>query len=501
MTFLSTQKITKLFRIRGGVHPDDCKTLSAEQPIETLPMPTLLHIPLQQHIGAAAKPAVKRGDYVLKGQLLANSQGMISAPVHAPTSGRIVGVGHYPAHHASGLSVHTITLQPDGKDQWVELHPVADPFTLEPGEIATRVAAAGIVGMGGATFPSAVKLNLRNRYPLHTLVINGAECEPYLTCDDRVMREYSAHIIDGIRIMAYALGVENIIIGIENNKPQAQDAMREAAKDFPFIQVVGLPMRYPMGSEKHLVQTLTGLETPARGLTADIGIVVHNPATALAVRDALREGKPLVSRVVTVSGGAIRKPRNLRVPLGVKVQDVLDYCGGFNGEPSRLISGGPMMGNALPDTRVPMVKGCNGILALTAKEVSENQESPCIRCASCVQACPCGLLPLEMANNARVGNLDQVVKLGLMDCIACGSCSFVCPSHIPLVQYFNYAKGELANRQRAKHKQDETKRLIEQRTARMEALERAKKEAMERRKRKATKKKAAAAKQAEGASA
>ncbi len=503
MTFLSTQKITKLFRIRGGVHPDDCKTLSAEQPIETLPMPTLLHIPLQQHIGAAAKPAVKRGDYVLKGQLLANSQGMISAPVHAPTSGRIVGVGHYPAHHASGLSVHTITLQPDGKDQWVELHPVADPFTLEPGEIATRVAAAGIVGMGGATFPSAVKLNLRNRYPLHTLVINGAECEPYLTCDDRVMREYSAHIIDGIRIMAYALGVENIIIGIENNKPQAQDAMREAAKDFPFIQVVGLPMRYPMGSEKHLVQTLTGLETPARGLTADIGIVVHNPATALAVRDALREGKPLVSRVVTVSGGAIRKPRNLRVPLGVKVQDVLDYCGGFNGEPSRLISGGPMMGNALPDTRVPMVKGCNGILALTAKEVSENQESPCIRCASCVQACPCGLLPLEMANNARVGNLDQVVKLGLMDCIACGSCSFVCPSHIPLVQYFNYAKGELANRQRAKHKQDETKRLIEQRTARMEALERAKKEAMERRKREAAAKKAAAAaaKQAEGASA
>ena len=503
MTFLSTQKITKLFRIRGGVHPDDCKILSAEQPIETLPMPTLLHIPLQQHIGAAAKPAVKRGDYVLKGQLLANSQGMISAPVHAPTSGRIVGVGHYPAHHASGLSVHTITLQPDGKDQWVELHPVADPFTLEPGEIATRVAAAGIVGMGGATFPSAVKLNLRNRYPLHTLVINGAECEPYLTCDDRVMREYSAHIIDGIRIMAYALGVENIIIGIENNKPQAQDAMREAAKDFPFIQVVGLPMRYPMGSEKHLVQTLTGKETPARGLTADIGIVVHNPATALAVRDALREGKPLVSRVVTVSGGAIRKPRNLRVPLGVKVQDVLDYCGGFNGEPSRLISGGPMMGNALPDTRVPMVKGCNGILALTAKEVSENQESPCIRCASCVQACPCGLLPLEMANNARVGNLDQVVKLGLMDCIACGSCSFVCPSHIPLVQYFNYAKGELANRQRAKHKQDETKRLIEQRTARMEALERAKKEAMERRKREAAAKKAAAAaaKQAEGASA
>ncbi len=492
MGFLATQKITKLFRIRGGVHPDDCKTLSAEKAIEDLPIPNLLHIPLQQHIGAAAKPAVKRGDHVLKGQLLANSQGMISAPVHAPTSGRIVGVGHYPAHHVSGLSVHTITLQPDGKDEWIALNPPDDPFALEPAEIATRVAAAGIVGMGGATFPSAVKLNLRNRYQLHTLVINGAECEPYLTCDDRIMREYSANVIDGIRIMAYALGVENIIIGIENNKPQAQTAMREAATAFPNIQVVGLPMRYPMGSEKHLIQTLTGQETPARGLTADIGIVVHNPATALAVRDALREGKPLVSRVVTVSGGAVREPRNLKVLLGTKVQDLIDYCGGFTTEPTRLISGGPMMGNALPETRVPILKGCNGILALTAKEVSENQESPCIRCASCVQACPCGLLPLEMAANARAGNLDAVTKLGLMDCIACGSCSYVCPSHIPLVQYFNYAKGELANRQRAKHKQEETKRLAEQRTARMEAQERAKKEMMERRKREAAAKKAAA---------
>lgn len=501
MGYLTTHKITKLFRIRGGVHPDDCKTLSASQPIEDLPMPDLLHIPLQQHIGAAAKPAVKRGDRVLKGQLLANSQGMISAPVHAPTSGRIVGVGHYPAHHASGLSVHTITLQPDGKDEWVDLNPVADPFALEPAEIAARVAAAGIVGMGGATFPSAVKLNLRNRYELHTLVINGAECEPYLTCDDRLMREQAVETIDGIRIMAYALGVENIAIGIENNKPEAQAAMRAAAKDFPNIQVIGLPMRYPMGSEKHLVQTLTGLETPARGLTADIGIVVHNPATALAVHEALRAGKPLISRVVTVSGGAISQPRNLRVLLGTKVQTLIDHCGGFREEPARLISGGPMMGNLLPDTRVPTVKGGNGVLALTAKEVSENQESPCIRCASCVQACPCGLLPLEMAANARAGNLDAVTKLGLLDCIACGSCSYVCPSHIPLVQYFNYAKGELANRQRAKHKQDETKRLIELRNARMEALARAKKEAMERRKREAAARKAAAAKKAEGANA
>jgi len=473
----------KLFKIRGGVHPDDCKTLTAERAIEDLPLPDLLHIPLQQHIGSPAAPVVRRGDQVLKGQLLAHSQGMISAPVHAPTSGRIMGVGNYPAHHASGLSVRTITLKPDGKDQWISRDGIPiDPFELDPDEIATRVAAAGIVGMGGATFPSAVKLNLRNRYTLDTLVINGAECEPYLTCDDRLMREHADAVIDGIRIMAHALGVRRIIIGIENNKPDAQAAMETQAHNYPEVSIARLPTRYPMGSEKHLVQTLTGLETPARGLTADIGVVVHNVATALAVHDALRNGRPLVSRVVTVSGGAIREPKNLRVLIGTPVEDLLKHCGHFSTEPARLISGGPMMGQRLPSTRVPVVKGSNGVLALTTAESVNDAVMPCIRCASCVGACPCGLVPLEMANYARAGDLEGAVGFGLMDCIACGSCAYVCPSNIPLVSYFNYAKGELTARQRAEHKQAETRRLAELRNERIEKQKQAKREALARRK-------------------
>ena len=485
----------KLFRIRGGVHPEDHKGLAADQVIVDLPMPELLHIPVQQHIGAPAAPVVQRGEYVYKGQLLAHSQGAISAPVHAPTSGRIVGIGNYPAHHPSGLSVRTITLQPDGKDEWTsELPAPLDPFNSTPEEISARVAASGIVGMGGATFPSSVKLNLRSRYQLQKLVINGAECEPYLTCDDRLMREQADEVVDGIRIMAYALGVKQTIIGIENNKPEAQRLMVEACAGFDDVQVVGLPTRYPMGSEKHLVQTLTGLETPARALTADIGVVVHNVATAHAVHRAVRHGEPLVSRVVTVSGGAVNRAANLRVLIGTPVDKLIDYCGGLKSSPERMISGGPMMGQLLPSTRVPIVKGSNGVLALTREEVGIEQEMPCIRCASCVGACPCGLLPLEMAAHARAGDLDGTVDLGLMDCIACGSCSFVCPSNIPLVHYFNFAKGELASRQRAQHKQTEIKRLAEQRTARMEEQKRKKMEAMERRKQEAAAKKAAAAK-------
>ncbi|MCU7810652.1 MAG: RnfABCDGE type electron transport complex subunit C [Candidatus Thiodiazotropha sp. (ex Notomyrtea botanica)] len=253
----------KLFKIRGGVHPEDRKRLSANQMIEALPLAPLLHIPLQQHIGAPAEPLVHRGEMVKKGQLLARNQGVISAPVHAPTSGRIMGVGGYPAHHPSGLSVRTITLKPDGEDEWIDsLDPVYAPFSLKPEEIAQRVADAGIVGMGGATFPSAVKLNLRKRYKLHTLVINGAECEPYLTCDDRLMREKPSEVLDGVRLMARALGVNRILIAIENNKPEAQAAMRDAAQQHDEVIVVGLPTRYPMGSEKHLVQTLIGKETP-----------------------------------------------------------------------------------------------------------------------------------------------------------------------------------------------------------------------------------------------
>jgi len=486
----------KLFKIRGGVHPFENKQATAGSKIISVPLADRLYIPLQQHIGAPAEPIIKRGDKVLKGQLLANSQGAISAPVHAPTSGRVIAIKKYPAPHPSGLPVRTIIIEPDGEQRWIDSSfSYHDPFSLDPDEISARVAAAGIVGMGGATFPSAVKLNLRKRFKLNQLVINAAECEPYLTCDDQLMREHADEIVEGIRIMMHALQVKKATVAIEANKPEAIKTMAAACADIPEITVVKVPVQYPMGSEKHLVQTLTGKETPARALTADIGIVVHNVATAHAVQQCIRYGLPLIDRVVTVSGGAVKKPGNFLTPIGTPVSLLFDMADGFISEPARIIGGGPMMGQPLPGTQVPIVKGSGGLLALTKDEIAEKQAMPCIRCGGCVTVCPCGLLPLEMAIRARNNQLDAAVDFGLMDCIACGSCSYVCPSHIPLVQYFNFAKGALTEKQRAKHKQEETRRLAESRNIRMEAQAKAKREAMVKRKAEMAAKKAQQAKE------
>ena len=486
----------KLFKIKGGVHPFENKQATAGSKITPVPLANRLFIPLQQHIGAPAEPIVKRGDKVLKGQLLANSQGMISAPVHAPSSGKVIAIGKHPAPHASGLPVRTIIIETDGEERWVDnSYSYRDPFSMDPDEIATRVAAAGIVGMGGATFPSAVKLNLRKRFSLKQLIINAAECEPYLTCDDQLMREHAAEIVDGICIMMYALQVKKATVAIEANKPEAIKAMEEASKDLDAVSVVTVPVRYPMGSEKHLVQTLTGKETPARALTADIGIVVHNVATAYAIQQCIRNDRPLIDRVVTVSGGAVNNPGNYLTPIGTPVGSLINVTGGFKTDPVRLIGGGPMMGQPLPGTKVPIVKGSGGILAFTKEEAVQKQAMPCIRCGSCVTACPCGLLPLEMANRARSNDLDGAINFGLMDCIACGSCAYVCPSHIPLVQYFNFAKGALTEKQRAQHKQEEIRRLAEARTIRLKEQKKAKREAMAKRKEEMAAKKAQEEKQ------
>jgi len=459
----------KLFPIRGGIHPDYCKELSSEKAIVILPMPATLYIPLQQHIGAPAEVLVNEGDRVRKGQMIARCGGAVSAAQHAPASGRIQAITQIAAPHPSGLAQTTIVIEPDGRDEWADLpEPIADPLNADPQLIRDRVAQSGIVGMGGAAFPSAVKLDLGTRYKLEILLLNGAECEPYLTCDDRVMREHADEIVDGARIMAHALGVPRVVIAIEQNKPQAIAAMTRAASAFPGIDVAGVPVQYPMGSERHLVQAITGRETPAKKLTADIGVVVHNVATARAVHHAVRFGRPLVSRVVTVSGRAVREPNNIEAPIGARVADLIAFCGGFAIEPERLVNGGPMMGQPLPGLDVPVVKGMSGILALTAAEIDPQPASACIRCGSCVTICPCGLVPVEMAAFIRKDNFEVAARLGVMDCVSCGSCSWVCPSHIPLVHYFNYAKGMINAQGREQRKNDQTRVLAEAHNLRVE---------------------------------
>lgn len=486
----------RLFRFRGGIHPDDHKGPTAQIPISEFPLPKRLYIPVQQHIGNPAQAIVAPGQKVLKGELLAKAKGGLSAPVHAPTSGEVVSVEDHAAPHPSGLAATTIVLEPDGKDAWIETRGTEDPFALTPEIIGERVAGAGIVGMGGAAFPSAVKLSAAKERA-ETLIINGAECEPYLTCDDRLMQERADAVIDGIRIMLHALGTNRALIAIENNKPDAQTAMRRACEDFPGIEIIGVPTLYPMGSEKQMIMSLTGREIPAGKRSADIGVIVHNVATAYAVHEAIREGRPLIRRIVTVGGAAIRKPANLEVPIGTLAADLIAHCGGLGEEPARLVMGGPMMGVSLPHTDIPMVKGSNGILGLTKSELhSPKTSSPCIRCARCVQVCPVGLLPLQMAAHSRRGDVEGAARLGLEDCISCGTCSYICPAGIPLTQYFNYAKGALAARRAEKQKGELTRKLAQARQERLERQAREKKEAAARRKAEREAAKAAAAKSA-----
>jgi electron transport complex protein RnfC len=473
----------RLFSFRGGIHPDERKGTSGSA-IREIPLPPLLYIPLQQHIGAPAQPIVKVGQHVLKGELIAEPDGMISAPVHASSSGEVVAIAEQTAPHPSGLPVRCIVIATDGKDEWAPTPESSQDPSMheEPEAIARRVAQAGIVGMGGAAFPSAVKLSLGQQRHVGTLIINGGECEPYLTCDDRLMQERAEQICHGIRLMLTAIGGDRALVAIESNKPRALKAMREAGEACAGVEVVSVPTRYPMGSEKQMIQALTGKEIPAGGRSADIGVVVHNVATAYAVQEAVELGRPLVSRIVTVSGSQVEHPGNLEVPIGTPASHLVEHSGGLISKPARLVLGGPMMGITIPHLDVPIVKGTNGLLALSQDEIEARTPGPCIRCGRCVQACPVGLVPLQMAAHTRAGDIGGAADRGLADCISCGSCSFVCPASIPLTQYFNFGKGELAARAQAKKKADHTRELAEARQARLERQKAAKAAAAAKRK-------------------
>ena len=463
-----------LARIRGGIHPAAHKDRSSALTIGRVPLPPRLYLPLRQHAGAEAMPLVKVGEHVLKGQLIASSPSELSAPIHAPSSGRILEIGPILAPHPSGLTVNGMVLECDGEERWIELEVPANPFDESPLVLAERVARAGIVGMGGAIFPAAVKLKQGTRHEIKTVVVNGSECEPYLTCDDRIMRERAEAIVDGARLIQHILRAYSVVIAIEDNKPEALAAMRAAAEHFGAVEVLAVPALYPMGSAKQLIQAVTGREVPAGGRSTDVGVLVHNAGTVYAIQQALRFGRPLISRVVTVSGACVKTPQNLDVLIGTPAQALIDACGGLTGTPERLLLGGPMMGAVLPSTQVPVIKGATGLLALAGHELPNKDPAPCIRCASCVDACPMGLTPLDMALHARVDDYDSASDYGLRDCILCGCCSYVCPSHIPLVHYFQYAKGQQDERRSAARKTDHIKRQTEARAARQAEEEAAK---------------------------
>lgn len=464
-----------------GVHPDDHKRPAADAPLRYFPTPEKVYMPLHQHVGGAARPVVLVGQKVKKGQLLADAQGNISAPIHAPVSGTVCAIGDVTAPHPSGMPFKAITVESDGLNTWADLDILADPFAAAPEDIAKRAAQAGVVGLGGATFPSAVKFALGKRLKVGTLIVNGGECEPYLSSDDRIMRDFPEQVVDGARLVMHAIGATEALVGIEDNKPEAIAAMKKAAEAYPEVKIRPVPARYPMGSDKQLIQTLTGKEVPSDARAAEVGVLVHNVSTCAAVHKAIRLGQPLVERIVTLNGGAIYNPGNVYAPLGTMIGDLLNFVG-LKEAPSRLILGGPMMGTPLLHDRIPIVKGASGILAFDAVEAFVPEAGPCIRCGSCTQACPMGLLPLEMAARIRVGDLEGAEAFQLADCISCGCCAYVCPSHIPLVQYFSHAKGELSATERTKLRTEATKRLAEAKTARIERENREKAEAAARRK-------------------
>lgn len=470
----------RLWRFHGGIHLPDEKELSAGKPVKTVPLPSYLIIPLRQHIGAPAKPLVRVGDWVLKGQRIAEAQGYVSAPIHASSSGTVTAIEERPVPHPSGLSGTCVVIRTNGLDEWTKLpKPLENYEDLDRAVVRERIRWAGIVGLGGAAFPTSVKLNPGLDQPIQTLVINGAECEPYISCDDLLMRERAGDIVQGIRILQHLLRARECLIGIEDNKPEAIESMRLAVAKSDLeesTQICPIPTIYPSGGEKQLIQILTGKEVPTNGIPAEIGMLCQNVASAAAVYEAVLEGKPLISRYVTLSGRGIGEPQNMEVLIGTPVRELIQTAGGIKGEIRKLVLGGPMMGFALESDEVPITKAANCILALTAEESPDPGPAlPCIRCGKCAEVCPANLLPQQMYWYARSKDLERVQDYNLFDCIECGCCAWVCPSHIPLVQYYRYAKTDSWAREREKRAAEQARARHEAREARLERLEQARK--------------------------
>ncbi|NQT46563.1 MAG: electron transport complex subunit RsxC [Candidatus Omnitrophica bacterium] len=428
---------------KGGVHPRYFKDLTSGKSIRKIDPPDRFIIPLIQHTGGPCAPLVGVGDLVKKGQLIGKSDKYISSCVHASTSGKVVLIDKAP-HPILGKA-QAITIEADGRDEGVkDFSKVRDMGEISPDEIRRKIEEAGIVGLGGAAFPTHVKMTIPENKKVDTIILNGAECEPYLTCDGRLMVERPKDILEGLGLMARAIGVDRAIIAIEDNKPEAIASIEKALQNTQYkirdTKVVTLATKYPQGGEKQLIAASLGREVPPCGLPFDVGVVVSNAGTALAVYEAISKDKPLFERVVTVSGDCIKEPSNLLVRIGTPIKALIDACGGFKKRPKRLIMGGPMMGVAQTSTEVPVIKGTSGILALSGEFTGGREEGPCIRCARCVDVCPMRLLPTDIVRLARKARYEDAKGLNISDCMECGACTHECPARIPLVQWIRLGK-------------------------------------------------------------
>ncbi len=432
----------------GGVHPHDEKHFSASAPISTAPLPAKVTIHLSQHIGAPSTPVVAVGAEVLTGQLIAEASGFVSLNQHASISGKVTAIDRFP--HPCGASSLAIQITGDGLDKWVNLVDEANFMELPVAEMKQRISDAGICGMGGAGFPTHVKLSPPEDKPIDTVILNGVECEPYLTSDYRLMKEKARDIITGLKLIMKIVNAKQGYIGIEANKPDVITEMEKLLVSEANLEVVGLKLRYPQGAEKQLIYAATQRKVPAGGLPMAVGVVVQNVGTAFAIYEAIRFKKPLVERVISITGSPVANPKNILARIGTPFSELVELSGGTKETVGKAISGGPMMGFALPSLDATMGKGSSGLVLMNEKQAKLNEEGNCLRCARCVDVCPMNLVPSMIAAAVKYNNLDMAVQAGLNDCMKCGSCAFVCPAQIKLVQWIDTGKIRYTEAQRAK---------------------------------------------------
>jgi len=454
--------MSHLFKFHGGIHPPSNKDQSTQTAIAKSALPKKLTIPFHQHAGETAKPIVKVGDRVLKGQMIGLPDGFVSSAVHASTSGTITAIDMQLIAHPSGLPNLCATLIPDYKDEWIKLKVLTDYRSLSPAEFQQTLRMAGVVGLGGAAFPSDVKLGIGTQ-KIRTLILNGAECEPYITCDDMLMRERADGIVRGAEMLRFMLDANVVLYGIEDNKPEAISALQQAIEaNSYFMQpkkqhdVVAIPTIYPSGSAKQLIRILTGLEVPSGKLPTDIGVQCFNVATAYSVHRAIEYGEPLLSRIVTITGN-VSQAQNYDALIGTPIDELVALSNAMP-DTNRYIMGGPMMGIPLPAVQVPVVKATNCVIAASNELFPPPQPAlPCIRCTRCTEVCPADLQPQDLYWFAKSKEFGRAQAFSLFECIECGACSYVCPSHIPLVQFYRFAKSEIRARERDKQLSDKAR--------------------------------------------